>query len=394
MVLGLVSVQVILLVSEVARGSGVSDSINAIRVLTRYVLLGAVVWGYASEVPEFNSKVVAVLYGAGTLQVLICLVSLGADLATTTHRRMSSLFFISGTFGRYDRLGLFMMAVVILLLANLKRQRVHARLLLLTASLFILYLTTSRQAMLGVAVAAVSAALMPGRPPLLRVASLVILGVVALMVTSTPTVMPANLPADPVDQTAATTSSQSRVSTTQKESLTHKGSLALSLDCNRNERLWANIVLAPWAIAQRPVLGFGPRAQDALNPDPELSSFVTRCGSSWSWMRQFMDDSNYAKLAIQFGAVFPALYLSLLLALTIHAWRTAIVAAGTFPSFAALFASAILVVAAFAPAFEIRATSAILWVSLFAVFAISFKSKGGDMAHRGGVKLLAPDPPS
>jgi hypothetical protein len=149
----------------------------------------------------------------------------------------------------------------------------------------------------------------------------------------------------------------------------NKGSTQLSLDPNRNFRLYYNLQLAPWAAVTEPLLGFGPREQEAENPDPRLRQQVEDAGMDWEWARRFMNDSNYASLVIQFGIVAPLLFLTFIFFATARAARLAIRGGGGLARFAAINGAAVLIAAFFGPAFEIRMVSIILWISLLATVA-------------------------
>jgi hypothetical protein len=147
-----------------------------------------------------------------------------------------------------------------------------------------------------------------------------------------------------------------------------KGGVDLSLDPNRNFRLFYNLEIAPWAAVTEPLIGFGPRQQVAEQPDPRLAARFEDAGMGWSWARQFTNDSNYASLVVQFGIVAPAMLLGLILLTVTHLAAAARAGEG-FALFALTNAAAVLVAAWFGPALEIRTVSIIFWVALMAAVA-------------------------
>jgi len=87
----------------------------------------------------------------------------------------------------------------------------------------------------------------------------------------------------------------------------------------------------------------------------------------WAYAQPYMNDSNYASLVIRFGLVSALLFGALLLAVALLLIRRAF-RAPTEPLVVAAFGLlvAVATAAAFGPAFEIRMTSSLLWITAFA----------------------------
>ena len=86
---------------------------------------------------------------------------------------------------------------------------------------------------------------------------------------------------------------------------------------------------------------------------------------------------------IQFGAILSAIFILLILTTMARIARTAIQGPGTFARFAIANAAAVLVAAAFGPAFEMRPVAVILWVSLMSAMAmlpIAMAKSSGSLA--------------
>jgi hypothetical protein len=361
------AVCLLLVVANAVRGFSVIDSVNAIRVVVRYMVLGLLVWwaliGRASAGPLV---IVAVLV-AGAVQVIFSTVEILARIIPaigTQTLDSSALFFIGGSLGRYDRLGLLLMSVVLAAIATNDRIG-RPRAALLVACMVLLYLTTSRQAMIGLGVASALLLVFPGTPARRRAVALTVAALSVAFVLAVPLRTPppvADDPDTPVVQAPAPADPSKPTGT--------KGEVALSVDPNLNFRLFYNLTLAPWAATTEPLLGFGPLAHIAEQPDPRLRARLEAAGMPWSWARLFMNDSNYGSLVVQFGIVAPALFLLFLLSITARVAWTATRPFGGFARFAALNAVAVLVAAWFGPTFEIRMTSIILWVALMTAMAI------------------------
>ena len=145
--------------------SRLSDSINAIRLVVRYQALGLLVWWAAKGRVSVAPLVVLAIFTAGLVELAI----VGAQLAMAIARLVrkpdrdsisSDLLYVDGSTGRYDRLGLLLMSVAIAALATSGRISL-GRLVLVAACMATLYLSTSRQAVLGLAVACTLLAVFP-----------------------------------------------------------------------------------------------------------------------------------------------------------------------------------------------------------------------------------------
>jgi hypothetical protein len=361
------AVCLILVVANAARGFSVIDSVNAIRVVVRYMILGLLVWWALIGRPSAGPLVIGAVLVAGGVQVIFSAVEILARIIPSVGTQTldtSSLFFIGGSLGRYDRLGLLLMSVVLAAIATNDRiGRVRAGLLI--ACMVLLYLTTSRQAMIGLGVASALLLVFPGTPARRRAVALTVAAVSVLFVLAVPLRTPPPV-ADDLDSPVV----QAPASQDPSKPTGTKGEVELSVDPNLNFRLFYNLTLAPWAASTEPMLGFGPLAHVAEQPDPRIRARLEAAGMPWSWARLFMNDSNYASLVVQFGIIAPALFLALLLSITARVALAATRPFGGFARFAALNAVAVLVAAWFGPTFEIRMISIILWVALMAAMAI------------------------
>ena len=378
------AVCLILTVANSLRGISLYDSVNAIRLVVRYLILGLLVWWASMGQASLAPLVVPAVLGSGLVQIAIVAVQVVQRIADSLGRATgfdsSSLLFVDGSTGRYDRLGLLLMSVAIAAFATTDRIT-RSRISIVAACVAILYLSTSRQAALGMAIAFGLLALVPSVSSRYRglAAGLAALSIVLVVATpgqatpapsdesdltlgppataaplATPTVLPSAAPlAPPTPPVVPAT----------------KDEIRLTLDPNRNFRLFYNLVVTPWAAVTEPVIGFGPRQQLAEHPDPRLAAQFESAGMSWSWARRFTNDSNYATLVIQFGVVASLLFLLLTVSLIVRAARVAIRNASTFARFAVANSAAVLVAAWFGPAFEMRMVSIILWVSVMGAIA-------------------------
>jgi hypothetical protein len=252
-----------------------------------------------------------------------------------------------------------MMSVIVAVVATADR-RTPWRFALLAACAVLLYLSTSRQAVVGLGVACAILTVWP-RVPLERRVIAVGTGVLALalLLTSPSGLQP---PLDVSEPDAPATSGHG-------VSRPIKDSIVLSTNPNLNFRLFYNLQLAPWAALTEPVVGFGPRQQVALAPDARLIARVEAAGMDWSWARNFTNDSNYASMIIQFGVIAPVSFLLLLLWTMISVARAEWARRDPTARFAVAFAGATIVAAWFGPAFEIRTVSLTLWIALMAAMA-------------------------
>ena len=360
-------VAAVVVVADASRGFSVVDSINAIRVFVRYLVLGLLVWWAVDGRLGIGSIILTAVFVVGGLEIAVAtfqiLLRIPAVLSGSAATAPSSFFFLTGTVGRYDRFGLAMMSVAIAIVATgqpLRRRAIG----LLGVCLFLLYLSTARQAMVGLVVAGVVVALAPRMLPRNRAlgAALAVLGVA--LVFATPRVLPA-----PPATDQETSARGGDLSGDASNVTVSKGQLTLTTAPTQNFRLYYNLDVLPWAAATRPLLGFGPGEQVAQHPNRVLKAKIESTGIAWDFARRFMDDSNYASLVVQFGVIVPFLFLLLLGTVTARVGWDAIRRGDTFARFAAVFALAVLAAAWFGPAFEIRSVSVLLWVALMAALA-------------------------
>jgi hypothetical protein len=361
------AVAAILVVANAARGFSVVDSINAIRVDTRYLVLGLLVWWAIGGRIGIGPIILTAVFLVGGIEIAAAALQImsrvPAVLNGSASAAPSSFFFLSGTLGRYDRFGLSMMSVAIAIVATshpLRRRAIG----LLAVCLFLLYLSTARQAMVGLVVAGAVVAFAPRILPRNRAlgAVLAVLGVVLVFAT------PRVLPAPPTTDQESSAPAGDLYGDSANVTIS-KGQLDLTTIPTKNFRLYYNLDVLPWAATQKPLLGFGPGENLAISPDPLLKAKIESTGISWDFARRFMADSNYASLVVQFGVIVPALFLLLLGAVTARVGWEAIRRGDPFARFATVFALAVLAAAWFGPAFEIRTVSILMWVALMAALA-------------------------
>jgi hypothetical protein len=355
------AVAILVVAANTVRGLPIEDSLNAIRVLTRYLVLGLLVWWAADRRAGIGAIVVAAVMLGGAIQLLVATAQVASRLATSGGDA-TTLLFLDGTFGRYDRFGLFMVAVIVAIVATSDRIRLW-RLAFIGACALLLYLSTSRQAMVGLGVGCTLLVIWPHleRPRRMLALATAMLAVFLLLTSPSGWAPPAFKP-EPG-------SAGAEGGGVRGPSRPIKDAVQLTTDPNRNFRLFYNLELAPWAAATEPLLGFGPRQQVAERPDPRLVARVEAAGMDWQWARNFTNDSNYASMILQFGAIAPALFLLLLTSVIAAVARSAWRRPDPTARFAVAFAGATMVTAFFGPAFEIRTVSIILWVSLMAALA-------------------------
>ena len=361
-----------------ARGIDPGASINSMRVLIRYVVLGLLLWRWVGD-PLRSSQLFAVaLVVSGLIQV-------GFGLMEGIPRWIVAILTgmptqpIDGTLGRYDRFGLLMTALALLLLAKGVRQLSRWHVIALAVALICLFASTSRQAEVGLAAGAMIAAVLPGVLARTRVLAVACAVAGTLMVVLSPasigqssgSVEPG--PGQAHDQPFSTPHATG--STSPVPGTTSKGSTQLSVDPNANFRLYLNVVLAPWAVTQEPLFGFGPESH--LDPDPStpLAQHVQDAGMDWTYALRFMNDSNYATLIIQFGLPFTVMFLLLVVGpvgLAVRAtFRYRRDRALTPITYAITLSAAVGLAAAFGPGFEIRTASSLLWISIFLAVPLS-----------------------
>jgi hypothetical protein len=274
---------------------------------------------------------------------------------------------LDGTTGRYDRYGLVLAiasaATLVAIVRSPPRRRVGLS-VLLVACLAFLALSTSRQALLALAVGTGPLILLPGLGRVFRITASGVLFVAVALPFLVPTVTAHDIP--PADE-IPTSSAPSEPSPAPP--VLTRASSAISLDPNRNFRLFLTFRLAPWAAVEEPILGFGPNEHTALDADARIQQFVSDAGTTWPWARRFTEDSNYASMVIQFGPLFAVGFLAVVATLWWGTLRRAILWRDHF-ALVALSVSLIVVAAAlFGPAFEIRTASIFLWVFLFTAIA-------------------------
>ena len=352
--------------ANVLRGIAPSESINAIRVLVRYLVLGLLVWWALDGRPSLGPRIVWAILIGGVIQVAVVPIQILYPLGETS-ADTSALLFLDGTLGRYDRFGLFMMTVIVALVATTSRLRLW-RILLFVACAALLFLSTSRQAIVALGVACAILAVWPRiRRPQRSLALGGGILAVALLLTSPSGARPPTGGDEPDSPGIGTLEPGDLAPVLPLRPI--KASTDLSLDPNRNFRLFYNLRVAPWAATVEPLLGFGPRQQVAADTDPRLAAFFEDAGMPWSWARNFTNDSNYATLIIQFGIVATALFLAFLLGSALVVARAEWIRRDETARFAVAFAAATLAAAWFGPAFEIRTVSIVLWVALLAALA-------------------------
>jgi hypothetical protein len=366
------AVAAVVVVADWARGFSVVDSINAIRVFTRYLVLGLLVWWALGDGERIGPIILTALFVVGGLEIAAAAVQIVARvpgvLSGSAAAAPSSFFFLSGTLGRYDRFGLLMMSVIIAIVATGQPLR-RAAIGLLAVCLFLLYLSTARQAMVGLVVAGLVVAVAPRMLARNRALGVALAALGVALVFATPRVLPAP-PATNDETSGSAGTPPAAVTSEDSQTVTvSKGRLDLSTVATKNFRLYYNLDVLPWAAATRPLLGFGPGENLAVRPAPLLKAKIESTGISWDFARRFMADSNYASLVVQFGVIVPGLFLLLLGGVTARVGWDAFRRGDPFARFAAVFAIAVLAAAWFGPAFEIRSVSVLLWVALMAALA-------------------------
>ena len=383
----------------VARGQSAVDAVNAQRVLVRYPLLGLVLWRSITDVPTLPRNLLRVIVLAGVVQVVV-----GLAVVTWTALMTGSVanaYLLAGTVGRYDRLGPVLVAMVLALLVWGMASGWRAWYWpLLFAAAMLLYLSTSRQAMVLLAVGAAAATLFPRISRRLRFLSLMLACAAAVMILLTPTSIASppgapdgdgagiSGPATPVPS-GGSIGAATPAPPTPRPII--KGGTALSTSPTRNFRLFLLLRVTPWAAVQEPLIGFGPGQQAAAVPDPRLQQFMTDSGLEWSTVSIYMNDSQYASLVIQFGVPVTMAVLGLLL------WSLVVVTIGAMrydeplTRFSLLFGFAAMAGATFGPFFESRTDSIVLWLPLLAAVGLQswLRSPGATTRKRVPGRSLA-----
>lgn len=341
------------------RGFPVVDSINALRVLIRYVPVGVLLWGYGRHIAAKPIVVFALLLSGG-IQIVAGIAGVVADVSATDGPWLAEILLEDGTTGRYDRYGLFVTLAMLgaLVAGNTWDTRLaYVVVPLLTAALIA---SNSRQAALAACVGLVLMAALPILRPRWRFVGALACGAVMTSILLVPAVPAVVLADDEVPPSVPTESAEPPVPS-HPPSPTTRGSSAISTDPNENFRLFLVLDLAPWAVSQEPLLGMGPGAHIADDPDPRLRQYVTDAGTTWSWARRFTNDSNYASMAIQFGLPLTLSFTGLVTGLTVRAGWRAWRRRDSHALLAAAAAVVVMTAALFGPAFETRMTSIVLW---------------------------------
>lgn len=342
------------LIANVLRGFDWVDGVNALRVLVRYLVLGILLWGYGSALRGVGRLLLGALLVSGAIQIGAGLLGIGVDVLTApSFTRFEALFLEDGTTGRYDRFGLFM-AIVVLTAVAVSQVRQHWSLLVVGGlALLLLAFSTSRQAMVALAIGALVVAVMPRLHRRVRVMA----AVAALVAITMPLYSPAFAVAPSLGEEGPAAPGIGRP-------IASRGSTSVSTDPNKNFRLFLSIDLAPWAAGQEPLLGFGPRQHVSEAPDLRLQQYVRAAGTTWDWARRFTNDSNYASMVIQFGPLLTGAMVALLGGLLAVVLPRAWVSGHPIPVLATACTVAIGAAAFLGPALEMRVTSLVLWIVL------------------------------
>jgi len=355
-VVGLVAVGIVAI--DVAGGHGPSDSINAIRVLVRFAVLGLILATCVTALPTLPRIVLMAIVIAGVMQMSFGLLEVASEIG------MSGPLIIAGTTGRYDRFGLIVAATLLALLALVATRPSRWQAPLIVAACVLLFLSTSRQSMLAVAATSL---IIVFWPHVHRYGRVLAIGLSAACLSmALVTTNRGDFGAGPGDGVEPAPGNGGVTASPPPREL---GSTSFSIAATGNLRLYLNLVLGPWAAMQEPIVGLGPGRHDQPNADPRLIARLETDGVEWSYARQYLNDSNYASMFIQFGLLAPVGFLALLLGAIAIAARSAWRRPDPLGLFAVMFGVAALLTATLGPSFEIRPTSAVLWISLFVVVA-------------------------
>ena len=376
LLLVLAALAVTLIAFDAARGFAAVDTVNALRVVLRYVVLGLVLWRAAPYILRFPEQFQRAILAAGLIQIGAAIVEIALRFANPASLNLNGLWFIEGTTGRYDRFGFSMVLFVVVVFVRLRRRLDRNSMLLGAAGslgVFLLVLTASRQAILALAVAALAITLARvswrNRAGLLA-ASAALVFMTALVPSTLRIAQVAPGVTNPGGPDELDRGGSGTVIIT-----TEKGSTEISINPNRNFRLYLNAVLTPWAALQEPLIGFGPMQHIDVYADTRLRNAVASAGMDWAYATTFTNDSNYASLVIQFGLLLPVLFIAALGYLALSALRrTRARGQDSIAPIAFAVAAAFAVTAVFGPIFEQRTSSSALWISLFTAFA--FRTEG------------------
>ncbi len=363
-VLAIVSGCVIAL--DAFRGFAPSTTINALRVLLRYAVLGATLFAVVRQPSRLLRWLAWVLAIGAMFQFVVALTQFGMllwPMATGTRTlSLPALVGVAGTLGRYDRLGFFMVAAVLLALAGgVPGPRALGR-IVLWGGIVGLALSSSRQALIGLAVAAALLAVLPRLAMPMRIsrAAIATMAILLALFMPMPTVQLQVADADsPGGLSAVSTPSSG-------DQPPARASTQLSLNPNNNFRLYYNLKLLPWAAIHEPLLGFGPGEQVSPTANLQLQQKMEADGMTWDYARNFTSDSEIGSLVVQFGIILPSLFFLfvgwLAFGLLRARWRNL---DDPWLSFAVAYTAACLVGAGFGPSFETRTVSVVLWLGLF-----------------------------
>jgi hypothetical protein len=389
-----------LVLINVARGFSPVDAVNALRVVVRYPLLALLVYKNASR------SYVRILELAIVVSISLEVAAAVTELVIQSVHAGIPHLPIAGTTGRYDRFGLFALASMLFVVAYRGAMSRWVLVAAVTVLGLLIVGSTSRQAMVALLVGLISLLIVtrvvPGRftvadrgpghagvaqrmGPLRgarrllarRGVSLALgaaaVGLAAAVLTSTVTSVRYREPGSgmlesgdrPTPMTAQRADDAGQTTTA---SMPARAAFQWSVDPNRNFRLFYNLVVIPSAMSVEPLIGFGPGTPTAQDTDPRLAAIVESHGTSWEWARQFMSDSNYGSMLLQFGIPTTLMFVVSVVAvvfLTASKWLTA---RSRLALFVSAFGVAVLAAAFFGPGFEIRPVSGLFWLSAAAAF--------------------------
>jgi len=164
--LAIVSLTVVLL--DAMRGFAPGTTINALRVLLRYAVLGAALLAVVREPSAVLRWLTWAIVLAALVQFAAALIEFVALLWPMASGAQSfsgpNLFGVDGTVGRYDRLGFLMVAAVLMAMVGAVPGRRALGRSLLVLGMLGLAMSSSRQALVGLALAAGLLAVLPRVP--------------------------------------------------------------------------------------------------------------------------------------------------------------------------------------------------------------------------------------
>lgn len=374
----------------VVRGQSASDAINALRVLLRYPLLGLVLWRWGAELPLIPLRIVQAILVAGAIQVAIGLVSVALTTLGTGY--LTNAYLLAGTVGRYDRYGPLLAATIMVMVAWAMDSGWKAWFWpLLLATMPLLYLSTSRQAMAGLALGCGIAVVLPRVTAGIRALTGAIAIVSMAMILFTPTIITARPegggddlgtgPGAAATQAPAVTAPGASAEPRNMKP-TFKGGAAFSAEPRRNFRLFLLLSVAPWAVGQEPLVGFGPGQHVAESPDPRLEAFMEESGLEWPAVVGYMNDSQYTTLILQFGLPTTAAFLALVLGSLLVAGWVSITTTAPYARFSLMFGAMALAAALLGPFFEARTDSVLLWIPVLVTVGVRYPVRSIDHGNR------------